>query len=198
MKTLQSGAVLVVSLVLLLILTILGLSAMIVSSSEEKMAGAFRDQQLAFQAAEAALREAEAYVQTSNLDYANFATACTGGLCRTATVTIAGKPYCTYATGAAAKPWETDANTDGVPDLFIDTAKSRAVVAKPDEVATAARYIVEWRCYTYKDPLNPPPASNLAQYENMANWARFYRITVLATGGSNESRVMLQSAFKIL
>jgi len=55
----QAGVVLVVSLIILLLLTIIGLSAMQTTALEEKMAGNLRDKDLAFQAAESALRVAE-------------------------------------------------------------------------------------------------------------------------------------------
>lgn len=56
----QKGAALVVALVLLLVITILGLSSMRGTSLQERMSANLRDRGLAFQAAEAALREAEA------------------------------------------------------------------------------------------------------------------------------------------
>ncbi len=55
----QSGFVLIVALVLLLILTIIGLAATQSTNLEERMAGNERDHDMAFQAAEAALRSAE-------------------------------------------------------------------------------------------------------------------------------------------
>lgn len=55
----QQGAVLIVSLVILLILTLLGISSMQTTSMEERMAGNMRDRDLAFHAAEVALREGE-------------------------------------------------------------------------------------------------------------------------------------------
>lgn len=54
----QHGAALVMSLVILLILTILGISAMGTSSLEQKMAGNMQEQHRAFQAAEAGLVQA--------------------------------------------------------------------------------------------------------------------------------------------
>jgi type IV pilus assembly protein PilX len=56
--------VLVVSLLLLLVLTILGVSSMQGSVLEESMAYATRDRNIALQSAEAALRAGEAYIQT--------------------------------------------------------------------------------------------------------------------------------------
>jgi type IV pilus assembly protein PilX len=58
----QSGAVLVVSLIMLLLLTLIGVAGTQVSGLEEKMANNSRDQNLSFQAAEAALRAAEEMV----------------------------------------------------------------------------------------------------------------------------------------
>ncbi|MEQ1557357.1 MAG: PilX N-terminal domain-containing pilus assembly protein [Methyloglobulus sp.] len=55
----QRGVVLLVSLIMLLLLTIIGLTGVQTSGLEEKMAGNMRDRNLAFQAAEAALRDAE-------------------------------------------------------------------------------------------------------------------------------------------
>lgn len=55
----QRGAILIISLVVLLVMTIIGVTAMQGTVLEEKMAGGLRDKSIAFQAAEAALRDAE-------------------------------------------------------------------------------------------------------------------------------------------
>ena len=54
----QRGAILIVSLLFLVILTLLGVTAMTGTTMEERMAGNTRDTGLALQAAEAALRDA--------------------------------------------------------------------------------------------------------------------------------------------
>lgn len=59
----QRGAVLFVSLVILLVMTLIGVTAMQTTTLEEKMAGNMRDMNLAFQAAERALRAGEAEVE---------------------------------------------------------------------------------------------------------------------------------------
>lgn len=65
----QTGSALIVSLSILLVLTILGVSAMRTTSLQEKMAGNARDTDVAFQAAESAIREAERFLDTiSNRD----------------------------------------------------------------------------------------------------------------------------------
>jgi type IV pilus assembly protein PilX len=55
----QSGAVLIVSLLLLLVMTVLALTASQTTRLQERMAGNARDLDLAFQASEAGLRAAE-------------------------------------------------------------------------------------------------------------------------------------------
>lgn len=60
----EQGAALVVGLFILLILTLIGVSGMQTTVQEEKMAGNARDYNLAFQAAEAGLLEAERNIET--------------------------------------------------------------------------------------------------------------------------------------
>lgn len=62
----QQGAVLIVGLVMLLLMTIVGLSAVKGSNLQELMVGNLRDRQLAFQAAEAGLRIGEDTVNDIN------------------------------------------------------------------------------------------------------------------------------------
>jgi type IV pilus assembly protein PilX len=58
----QRGTALVMTLIFLVLLTILGITAINISALEEKMAGNSKDQNLAFQAAETALRAGESWV----------------------------------------------------------------------------------------------------------------------------------------
>lgn len=62
----ESGAVLIVALILLLLMTIVGISSIKGSNMQELMAGNVRDRQIAFQAAEAALRQGEGVVNAVN------------------------------------------------------------------------------------------------------------------------------------
>ncbi|MGH8373255.1 MAG: pilus assembly PilX family protein [Gammaproteobacteria bacterium] len=63
----QEGVVLVITLILLLVLTLVGLAATSSTSLEERMTGNQRDMQVAFQAAEAGLRDGESALQNSTL-----------------------------------------------------------------------------------------------------------------------------------
>jgi type IV pilus assembly protein PilX len=58
----QRGAILIVALIMLLLLTIIGLSSMRGTSLQESMTGNMRDSNLSLQAAEAALRKGETVV----------------------------------------------------------------------------------------------------------------------------------------
>ncbi len=66
----QTGSALIISLVFLLLLTVLGLSAMQSSTLQEKMAGNAAEKNRAFQLAEAALRAGELSVKTNPATYA--------------------------------------------------------------------------------------------------------------------------------
>ena len=55
----ETGSVLIVSLVMLLLLSLIGLAGMQNTIMQDRMAGNMRDKDMAFEAAEAALREAE-------------------------------------------------------------------------------------------------------------------------------------------
>lgn len=62
----QSGVVLFMSLVILLLLTVLGISSVQTTSLQQRMAMNANDTNLAFQAAESALRDAEDFLETLN------------------------------------------------------------------------------------------------------------------------------------
>lgn len=63
----ERGAALIVALIFLLVLTLLGVGAMRTTNMQERMAGNLRDSNLAFQAAESALREGEQFLQQATL-----------------------------------------------------------------------------------------------------------------------------------
>lgn len=63
----QQGAVLVVGLIMLLLLTVIGMSSIRGTDLQERMAGNARDHNLAFQASEAAIRSAENYLSGASI-----------------------------------------------------------------------------------------------------------------------------------
>lgn len=116
----QSGAVLVISLIMLLLLTLIGTTGVQSSSLEEKMAGNMRQRNLAFQAAEAALRDAEKFIQGNDsafnplkLSGGSFqGNTCSSGLCPTPTTTSVsfnwagnGRVYSGTISGVSRQPY---------------------------------------------------------------------------------------------
>ena len=63
----QHGAVLIFSLIVLLLLTAIGVTAMQTTTLQERMAGGQRDRHLAVQGAEAAIRDAERFLEQASL-----------------------------------------------------------------------------------------------------------------------------------
>lgn len=63
----QRGSALIVAMVMLLVLTLLGVTAVRNTTLQERMAGNLRDSNLAFQAAERALREGEKFLRSPTL-----------------------------------------------------------------------------------------------------------------------------------
>jgi type IV pilus assembly protein PilX len=61
----QKGSALIISLLLLIALTLIGLTTMRSTRLETAMAGGARESGIAFQAAEAALRDAEQFIETT-------------------------------------------------------------------------------------------------------------------------------------
>lgn len=98
-RSAQKGVALIVALVLLVVMTLLGLSAMRTVTLEEKMSGHTFDRSISFQATEAALREAEAWVQ------ANQPTPAAGSGCN-------GNGVCGLLTSDPIDRWNNAAFTD--------------------------------------------------------------------------------------
>ncbi len=61
----QQGAILVMSLLMLFVLTLIGVSSVSTTTMEEKMSGNTRNKHLAFQSAETAIHEAEDFITTT-------------------------------------------------------------------------------------------------------------------------------------
>lgn len=186
----QQGVVLMVALVFLIIITMLGLTAMRTNIIEERLAGNSRDWAFAFQAAEAALRDAEKDIQSGTrfIGETGFDANCTNGLCKTNTliwddlVTSGNSGWMTGANVGPSVAYGTYTSPTPNPTLFANVAR------KP-------RYIIE--VVTEK-------GSSLVQkggYGNQGN-QYVYRVTARGFGTSVDSsgnpiaRVTIQSMYK--
>ncbi|HFD80825.1 MAG TPA: hypothetical protein ENK05_10625 [Gammaproteobacteria bacterium] len=163
----QRGAVLFISLIMLLAMTLIGITGMQATTMEEKMAGNLRDINLSFQATEAALREGESLLQAATLpdfDGSNV------GLYQPAQV---GSPPLwevpsTWASGSAIA---YGGSLDGIP------AGNRPL------------YIIEELAAL------PNPGGSLAS-DNPLPETHIYRITARGMGGNDRSVTILQSTYK--
>lgn len=170
----QRGAVLLVSLMILLIMTVIGIAAMSTTTMEEKMAANSQQRQQAFQAAETALRDAETWL-TANItrvtDLSQFDG--DGGL-------YASRPI---AIGAAlAEP---------AFDIFSDSAWASNGV--PSETLLSGqdtpRYIIEY----VGDFGSDRPLLDPTQGVQVARYA--FRITAIGWSVDGTARYLLRSHY---
>jgi type IV pilus assembly protein PilX len=166
-STSQRGMTLIIGLVMLLLLTIIGLAAIRGASLEERMAGNYRDRALAFQSAEAGLRAAE-------------------------TVLNAASPPTWNTTGYGAQVdqggrvayWES----------FNWNSQSILTNLGLDYVSSQPRYYVE----LIKSKFGLGDSGSGVDFESSLKVEQesMFRITAKATGGSNDTVVILQSTYK--
>jgi len=173
----QNGMVLILVLTLLLALTILGVSSMSTSTLETKMAANFQDRGSAFQAAEAALREAERLIEASNFDGSEFDNICTGGLCKC----IDDANACDYNGDNTQTFWEQDA-------VWSNNTKHMTYQTANLGLSSPAKYIIEHMG-------NVCPDTNTSCSPTSSD-PRMFRVTSLGFGKIATSKVMLQSTYK--
>lgn len=164
----QSGAALVVGLILLLVMSLLGIAAVREITMEERMAGQTYDRSLAFQATEATLRDVEAKLDPAPAD----PTAC--AVDSTSTLMLCPAPT------AGATPRWLDSSFDKW--TAGNTVGSGSLAVTPE-------YFVEYLGNSF--PCDPADATNNLN-------CRRYRITARSkdnTGG--RASVMLQSIYAI-
>jgi type IV pilus assembly protein PilX len=199
----QKGVVLLVSLVFLLIITIAGISAMRLSTVEEKMTGNFSDRNVAFQAAEAALRDGEAWIDQQNFSDVNFLQGCTEALCFNSNCDDGlcfGGDYTpgdceVYVPDVSAG--ERDIYQDQ--EIWLENSRHRNATSDIDGAANdieQAKYVVEFMCFVAKDPENPDAARFDSGQKYGPLWEAFYRVTALGYGRNPNTRVMLQSTYR--
>lgn len=164
----RHGAALIASLIFLLIMTLIGVTGLQVSSMEEKMTGNMRDRDLAFQAAESALRAGETFMTAATLPAFDG----TGGHYLTST--------------AQATFWDT---IDWTAPAQVTTYTGGTL----SNVYAAPAYIVE-QLPTLPgvdtggslEAGTPPSGGNVS----------WYRITARGMGGTASAVVILQSIYR--
>jgi type IV pilus assembly protein PilX len=169
----QRGVTLVAVLLLLVLTMLMAVAAVRTASMEERMAGNTRDQQVAFQVAEATLRDAELMIASDTdgpfkpLRPYMFDAACTGGLCRSSP----GAPLWTAFTDgdwASNKTWG------------YGNATGRAAIPG---IAAQPRFVVEYQGTT--QPIEPGKPC-----------VALFLVTARARGGGAATDVVLQSVYR--
>ena len=168
----QRGAALITSLVILLVLTVLGVSAMSTSSLEELMAGNLRDQNLSFQAAEAALKDAERYIDSW------------GGVPPTAT--SSGTNNGVYLRDSLTTDFATSAFNASVWDNATTYGSDTGIsISNLGVVATLPEYIIEQQEVVAVNATFAAQATGQGTY--------YYRVTARGFGASNNAVTVLQT-----
>lgn len=171
----QRGVALFISLVLLLVLTIIGVSAVQTTSLEERMARNTHDSVLAFQSAEVALRTAENFLQNNINSIAVFTPAGNNGLWQ-------APGYGLSDLWTQAATWT---GTNSV-ELPADTVQN---------VNQQPRYVIEWLA-TVQRAENPALLGS--SYSTLFDRIEVFRITARGVGGSANARVLLQSTYGVI
>lgn len=187
----QSGSVLLISLVMLLILTVVGIASISGVSMTEKMTNSQRDYDIAFEMAEAALVQGERWLDDYDNGWAHshlgcssgaqcWTENCTGGLCFRGSYPSASNSMC-EVDSSGTPVWQSEAIwTAGAATYSV----AIAAVEQP-------KYLIEFLCFTPRDP------TSFSEPPDYTSWVRIYRVTALAYGTHPETRVMLQSTYRV-
>ncbi len=163
----QRGAVLIVSLVILLVLTIISIAGVQNSTMEERMAGNYRDRFAAFQAAEAALRFGENDVGVATI----FGVLPFDGNLGTFDVT--------EVVGAGSADWDDPTN-------YARTVNASTLSG----IKSPPVYYIE------RLPKIPLPKSSLVVgFQSKPKDIQYYRVTGKGFGSSGKAEVVLQSVY---
>ena len=161
----QRGAVLIVSLFILLLMTLIGVTSMSTTSLEEKMAGNMRDKNIALQAAESALDDADLWLMTQNTQ--PFAT------------TSCGTPPCDV--------WDHNVLPDPVdqPQSWWQNTAREYGTRGSNEISDVNKdpfYVIEKQAEEWDSPEIGTHSSRI-----------FYRVTARGTGGTDDAQAVLQT-----
>ncbi|MCX7112926.1 MAG: PilX N-terminal domain-containing pilus assembly protein [Proteobacteria bacterium] len=188
LKRTGQGVVLIFSLVFLLVLTMLGVSVVGTTTSEEKMSRNFRDSLVAQSAAEAALRDAEIrltgyYTDPPTRLNGFFDENCTRGLCDQSVALSSSLPVYGVYTMTGTPAVALGGNVCGG-----STAVTGAVTGSPLMVIPGLTQPVQ-PCYLIEQLPSAMPG------ESASSVSSYYRITAVGWGRNPTTQVTLQEEF---
>lgn len=171
----QQGISLVVVLLFLVIMMGLGTTAIRTATIEEKLSGNERDQQIAFEAAEAALRDGERYARTALSAGSGFSAGCGNGLC--------------LPSVSATAQWDAIDWNGPIPRAYGSVTGAGGY---PDgSVSRAPRFIVE-----LLPDMTPGSGNSIGLgTRSRAGTGTPFRITAMGWGQRPSTQVMLQSVY---
>lgn len=169
----QSGIALVTSLLVLVLVTMLALSAVSTSVFEERMAGNSRDRTLAFESAEYAMREAQSVLTGAVVPVFSTTGGATGGYFRDLNTSPSGQAEEGY--WRDNHDWTANAvevPTPPVGEGILDGQEKPKFVIEEYPAISCEGYSKRWP---------PPPPRNV------------YKVTARGLGRTTEAVVILQS-----
>lgn len=171
----QTGAVLFVGLMMLLVMSLIAITSMQGSTLEERMAGNTRDNLVALQTAEAALQAGEALLDSGTLSLVSFDNDGTDALYDNADDDL-WKTISTSLTG------------------WADSNSTRYMAFNPSNVTTEPRFIIQ-----HVSETQVAPKLLVENYgEGQAGQTiQLFRVTARGTGGSDNTEVVLQSMYGV-
>ncbi len=172
----QKGVVLVIGMLMLIVLTLIGLTGMRMTTFEEKMAGNTKDKNTAFQAAEAALMAGENDIENNVIATGVFDADGRDG----------------FYDDAHEKIWNlidwdsTDSGND-------NEAKTYSVFNSTYKVKTSPKYVIEH----YGSVISENDSLNLGNYNDGtgAGVTEMFRVTARGTGLNDNTTVFLQTTY---
>lgn len=191
----QRGSTLLVSLILILIFTVVGMASVSNVGFNQKMSSNYRDADLAFHAAEAVLREGEDYVEEigGGLLANEFSVDCDMGDCFTADC-VDGRCFSgTHEPEEQCIRVEPEFPYAEEEDLWNSARVITSELQLPG-LLERPKYFVEFMCYVTR-------VENATIEPNFlypgVDWSFLFRVTSYAQGANGTSRVMLQSTYKV-
>jgi len=174
----QHGVVLAVVLILLLVMTVLAIASLSGTLMEERMSTAQYDRSLAFQAAEAAMREAE---EVARAKPALPASGCVDGVCATPDPTDADERQRWNNPGF----WDDGSGTWAEADVEVS------------DLAEQPRYIIELLDDAVQDDKVCTTGGDVSLEANCTILSSRYRITVRTPEQAGRASVTLQSIYAV-
>lgn len=185
----EQGAVLILGLVLLMALTIVGVASMSNNTLQSRMAGNLADSNLAFNAAETASRALLASVNPETVATDSCQGASFDGINDATCILVKGDSL----NGRSDINWMKDNNhlwwtspTGGGQNFTQEfTGNYTAKIGGYDLIKTAPQAIIE-------EHSTEQTGQGLSRRDLIQNTTKYYRITIRATGSSDNSQAVIQ------